>query len=409
MFRQFATMAPFFASSLWAVTLFLRRSSNSRSQNVWICCCLLASAIALIWAYFLMGVGNYHLFYKVEIAEVFVLLCYSASLFFYFRALIDERPFGWTEYLWLIPPLFIGGATLILFLLIGEEQSAAFSRAVNEQGDMTPFSAPIYQVLRFLYVDALNWILRVQIVVVLVYATVRLLHYRRRLSDFFSNLDSKSLEGHRAVLIGIYAEIVLLAAASVGRMYYKVHPDVASCMLLALGTVNFFLSYQIYSMRYSVEDFALEVEEADRLEAEIVPDDEEDILEEESDDTPVSTERNRRKYNALAESFEQIIMEKQLFLQSNLRVSDVARLLNTNRTYISLLMAEKYQCSFSSYINGKRIAYTQQLIRENPDMSLDQLAEKSGFIHVPSFCRIFKEYTGMTVRTWQKQNLPGCE
>ncbi len=401
MFRQMAMMAPFFTSILWAVTLFLRRNSNSRSKNVWIYCSVLGAVVALIWGYFLSGVESYHLFYKVEIAEVFVLLGYSASLFLYFRALIDEHPFGW-EYLWLAPPLLVGGATTILFLLIGEEQSAAFSRAVNEQGDMTPFSAPIYRTLRFLYVDVLNWILRVQIVIVLVYATVRLIHYRRRLADFFSNLDSKSLEGHRAVLIGIYAEIILLSLASVGRMYYKDHPDLSAWMLLGLTVVNYFLSSQIFHMRYSVEDFALEVEEADRMETEAASDGETDG-EEESDSA--SKARAHRKYNTLADNFEQIIMERQLFLQSNLRVSDVARLLNTNRTYISALMTEKFHCSFSYYINGKRVAYAQELMRKHPELTLDQLTEQSGFVYVPSFCRTFKEYTGMTVRSWQRQNI----
>ncbi len=394
MFQQIALMAPFFISLFWAIVFIINRSNNSRSQNAWIFCSLLAAAFSLIWAIYLPGVTNYHLFYKIEIAESFVLLSYSACLFFFFRALIDERPFGWIEFFWFLPPMLIGGITTGLFLYIGEEQSAAFSQAVNERGSLAAFTSPMYRVLQFVYFDLLNWTLRVQIVVVLVYATVRLLRYRHRLAQFFSDLDGKSLENQRDILIGIYAEIALLAALSVGRLYYRNHPDMATALLLALTAITFFLSFQVYNMKYSVEDFAEEEKEADRQEQA-----------EEANSTPnedpAVKEANKRRYNDLADDFERIIVDKQLFLQPDLRVSDVAKLLNTNRTYISALMSEKFNCTFSYYVNARRIEYAKQLIKEKPYLALEQVSEQSGFVYVTSFCRIFKEYTGMTVRAWQ--------
>lgn len=114
--------------------------------------------------------------------------------------------------------------------------------------------------------------------------------------------------------------------------------------------------------------------------------------------------RNLQRNIILAERFDDIVTSRQLFLQSNLHVNDIARLLNTNRTYISLLMSEVYQCSFTHYINGKRIEFAKTLLCNNPELTLDQLSEQSGFAHVTSFCRTFKEHTGTTVRNWVSQN-----
>ncbi len=383
MFQHFATLSPFFVDIFWAIMLLSTWKTNSRSQKMWTACFGLSAILTFIWAVYLTGVQDYHLFYKIEIAETFLILFYMAFMFFFFRTLIDERPFGWKEYLWLLPPLIIGSITLVLFLVLGEEQSAAFSQALNTHADLSAFTAPVYKVLQFVYFDLINIVARLQLLFVIAYATIRVVRYRKRLAQHFSNLEGKSLESHRSMLIGMYAAFVMMTASAVGRTFYVNYPLVISVILLVSAYVDFFLGYLVFHLEYSVEEFALEEQEADRQ-------------------NPPEREPSQQKYNELAENFDQVIDEHKPYLQTNLRVSDVAQLMCTNRTYVSLILSRKYQCTFSHYINNKRVEHAKALMRENPELTLEKLAVQSGFIYATTFSRTFKLHTGMTVREWQR-------
>jgi transcriptional regulator GlxA family with amidase domain len=59
-----------------------------------------------------------------------------------------------------------------------------------------------------------------------------------------------------------------------------------------------------------------------------------------------------------------------------------------------------------SYIHTKRIERAQYLM-VTTDMSLSQIAEATGFGHVPHFCRIFKKITSLTPGRYRDQHRPG--
>lgn len=100
-----------------------------------------------------------------------------------------------------------------------------------------------------------------------------------------------------------------------------------------------------------------------------------------------------------------LLIEQEVYLKKNLRAEDVAIMIHTNRTYISKLLKEEFECTFTDFINRKRIEYARKLMHENPRLSQEEIADKSGFTHTSSFSRIFKQYTGTTFRQAQKNNL----
>ena len=59
--------------------------------------------------------------------------------------------------------------------------------------------------------------------------------------------------------------------------------------------------------------------------------------------------------------------------------------------------------SFTSMITRYRVQYAQKLLREHPDMILDEVAEESGFSSRTTFFRNFKALTGMTPQEWKKK------
>lgn len=111
------------------------------------------------------------------------------------------------------------------------------------------------------------------------------------------------------------------------------------------------------------------------------------------------------RYDKLLVSFIKLIEEDEIYLQSTLRADETASRMHTNRTYLSRMIKEEFQCTFSDYINGKRIEYAKKKMQENPNIKLTELAENSGFVNVSSFGRTFKRLEGLPPKEWIKKSL----
>ena len=95
-----------------------------------------------------------------------------------------------------------------------------------------------------------------------------------------------------------------------------------------------------------------------------------------------------------------LMEEQQLYLNSELKVQDVADALGTNRTYVSNCIKNIRGCSFSQFVNGYRVEYAKQLLRSNAGIKLSEVWACSGFSSESSFFRAFKAVTGTTPKDW---------
>ena len=95
--------------------------------------------------------------------------------------------------------------------------------------------------------------------------------------------------------------------------------------------------------------------------------------------------------------------EKRLFLQPNLKINDLANMLNTNRNYIYNAINRGIGLSFAEYINKKRIEYAVQLIDQDREILLTDVAHQSGFSSPSAFYRNFKLYMDCTPSDYQKR------
>lgn len=118
-----------------------------------------------------------------------------------------------------------------------------------------------------------------------------------------------------------------------------------------------------------------------------------------TEEEPVDEGRLTRN---LMEEMSALIEEKELWKRKDLRVTDIASELATNKTYISILLNNLSGTSFTDMVNGYRIRHAQQLMREHPDMLLEDVASESGFSSYITFYRNFKAITGLTPQEWKK-------
>lgn len=102
---------------------------------------------------------------------------------------------------------------------------------------------------------------------------------------------------------------------------------------------------------------------------------------------------------------EKLIAEEKLFLCPNLTLDDLAKQLNTNRTYLSSYFSNVIQKTFYDYINEQRITQKSiPLITECPDYNFERIAQESGFNSLSTFRRAFIKITGMTPGAYRDKN-----
>ena len=101
-------------------------------------------------------------------------------------------------------------------------------------------------------------------------------------------------------------------------------------------------------------------------------------------------------YSELLERIIKLVNDEKLFLYPNLKVSDLAKQINSNRNYIYHAINVEMGTSFSDYINGLRVDYAARLLEANPDLSINEVIIKSGFTSTSAFYRNFKKFKGIT-------------
>jgi YesN/AraC family two-component response regulator len=99
-----------------------------------------------------------------------------------------------------------------------------------------------------------------------------------------------------------------------------------------------------------------------------------------------------------------LMESKKLYLNSDLKLNDVADALNTNRNAISSCINSQRGCSFSQFVSGYRIDHAKNLMRHQPDIKVSEVWMASGFSTETSFFRTFKAITGMTPNEFKQKN-----
>ncbi len=97
----------------------------------------------------------------------------------------------------------------------------------------------------------------------------------------------------------------------------------------------------------------------------------------------------------------ELFEKDKLYLKPNLKVSDISKLLNVNNQYVYNAICVDMGTSFAQLVNGYRIRYAQELLVNNPDMSISNIASNSGYTTDVSFYNNFKTYTGTTPTKWK--------
>lgn len=106
-----------------------------------------------------------------------------------------------------------------------------------------------------------------------------------------------------------------------------------------------------------------------------------------------SDEQDLQQEAAFAERMHILFERDCVYLNPRLRLTELANLLGTNRTYLSQFINQCCDSSFYDFVNDYRIHHAKLLLHSTDD-NLDVIATKSGFNSLSTFRRAFMQREG---------------
>lgn len=121
--------------------------------------------------------------------------------------------------------------------------------------------------------------------------------------------------------------------------------------------------------------------------------------EEEDDDDEVQRGALFKRY---AEEVNTWFEREKPYLNDDLRLTDLQRVFPISRSYLSQLFNKELGMSFSDYVNQFRVEESKRLMDAEPLVSIQEIAERSGFHSMSTFRRAFIKQTGIVPSEYKR-------
>lgn len=375
MFHSVFSTMPMFVCGFWSVLFLLQFDRKNTPKVVFTVFILVATVLYFCHCLYFNSCFSVLPFsntlYNLASLSVYPLF------YVYIRTLTDVKPLTWKDFALLLPALLVSLAVGLVYLLMSGQERTDFVMACLYHQTETPFT-PMMQVQRSLH-TASKILFAAQVVAVLSLGIKRLSTHKRRIEAYFSCTNKLDLSSVKWLLV-LFALTSLLSfvANLLGR-----HRFFDADSMLAIPSTLF--SVALYALAYT--GFNQEHSASSLMEM----------------DTMVN-EKQKEPHNTV--ELKDLIIKKmeedQVYLQPNLKISDLAAMLGTNRNYLYNAINVDMGVTFSEFVNRYRIGHAQRLLMENPEANMEEIAIRSGFSSEVTFYRNFKTVTGTTPYKWLK-------
>lgn len=381
----FSTL-PMFACLFWTLCLALNFRQNDRAKQF--LTYFMAVSTTLYFCHAVYFNKEYSLFPFTDSIYTFTTLAVFPLYYLYIRLLSIGKKLEAKNFTILIPSVvFAISATLIYFLMTGEERMQyVYNWAFGDRryAEATPLMKA--QLIRY---KLTGIVFALQTLPILYLGSKHISRYNKEIHNYYSDTEGKTFL-HIKLLLAIFVATSFASFIMniIGKEFFATSPLLIIIPSLLFGSLLFTLGYFGNKQNYTAADFLFEIQHSDSLSTNFT----QEIVE-----NKVSSQTIIR-----------LIEDKELFKQPDIKISDIARLLGTNRTYISEALNKGMGLSFSELINKYRTECAKELIlqsiKEGSEINMLVILEQSGFSAESSFYRIFKSFTGHTPKGWIKQH-----
>ena len=282
-------------------------------------------------------------------------------------------------WLYFIPSAVIGIMVSAIYIMMPPQELDYFVRIISYNEDFGSGTG-LCKMMGYTRLAA-KAVFAVEVVAVLIAGSRKILAYNKSIEDYYADTEGKKLTAFQWYMYLFTAcSLASIIFNFIGRSRFDSSAWMMAIPSLLFSSLLFGLGFIGFRQSFTIDHFEQE-ESAD----EIIP-----------ESAPAS-----KQEKPLIERIEEVVTKRQLYLRHNLKISDVATELCTNRLYVSTAINEEMGISFSDYINRKRVNYAIHLMSVNPQLTIYEIADLSGFSSDKSFYRNFKNITGKSPKELQ--------
>ena len=282
-------------------------------------------------------------------------------------------------WLYFIPSAVIGIMVSVIYIMMSPQELDSFVRIISYNEDFGSGTG-LCKMMGYTRLAA-KAVFAIEVVAVLIAGSLKITAYNKSIEAYYADTEGKKLTAFQWYMYLFTAcSLASIIFNFIGRSRFDSSAWMMAIPSLLFSSLLFGLGFIGFRQSFTIDHFEQE-ESAD----EIIP-----------ESAPAS-----KQEKPLIERIEEVVTKRQLYLRHNLKISDVATELCTNRLYVSTAINEEMGISFSDYINRKRVNYAIHLMSVNPQLTIYEIADLSGFSSDKSFYRNFKNITGKSPKELQ--------
>ncbi len=362
---------PMYVTFFWSVVLLLSKQEKNRARFLLGIFMFMAFLVYLSHAiFFQKTVDVYQVFDPIYI---FSSLSVYPLYYWYIKLLTVETRLHWTNLRMLLPGALFGLIAFGLYLQMPEGEKYRYIEKFLLSSPLISDDSILISLQKWNYILS-RVVFSIQVIFFLVKGRKLVLKYNRQVANFYSNLESRTLAWVKYLLYSFVAtSIASVIFNTIGRDYFL---DSIFLLLIpssVFSVLLFFIGLLGYKQNHTVVD----------------------LRRDEKNDSVVLEEKPKEK---LREQLVDLFDQKNIYRKPDLKITEVASLIGTNRSYVSSLINNSFSCSFNEYVNEYRVIEAKKLLTDESKQhySLNYIAEAAGFGSVGTFIRVFRTFEDMT-------------
>jgi AraC-like DNA-binding protein len=372
MIEDLIIYTPMYVTFFWALVLLLSKKENNPAKFFLGIFMSIAFLVYLSHAIFFQQ--NLHIYQLFDPIYVFSSLAVYPLYYWYIKLLTVETSYKRYNLWYLLPAAFFSIATLVAYQFMSDEEKLIYIREFLLERSGSTSESVIIKIQKLIFFG-IRIVFVVQVVLFLIFGRKLVLRYNKRVANFYSNLESKTIFWVKYLLYSFVATSTMSITVNlIGRNYFADSMMLLLIPSLIFSTLLFFIGLLGYMQNHTVVD----------------------LVKDEGTQPLVDLKKfnTSQLQNKLLELFE----KEKAYRKPELKITEVSQLLGTNRSYVSALINNEFSCSFNEFVNKYRITEAKRMIKEdsNENYSLYYIAESVGFGSVGTFIRAFKDLEGVT-------------
>jgi len=380
MFLDLSVYTPLYVSSLWALIL-LTSSKNNSARFFLGLFSLTVSILFLSHAIYYHHLKEIYLYF--DLVFIFSSLSIYPIYYWYIKLLTCNSKIDFNDLKLQIPAVGMLIAVIVTYSLMSHNLREMYvNNYLYGNGKMEGAPTLIKIQLALCYILRMIYLLQI----VFTYLKIRsyIARYNENIANFYSNLENKTLVWPKKILIffALFSAFTILTNFF-GRYFFDKYPLFLLIAGLIFSMLMFVLGYRGYRQDHNIL-----------------------TLEFDGGNIPVTSNENKNIAKIKAQLI-RLFEKEQIFKTTDLKITDIAVILNSNRTYISAFINHEYACSFCTFVNQYRVEEAKKVLLDNVNnnFSLEYIATLAGFGSLHSFIRVFKDVTGSTPGCFRELNL----